>query len=84
MKTTPWPVMRARKLDSAFWVYEHWAAESKAVVHRSTWGSCRDGHGCHDTKRGEQNGRWRGFALESEARAYAKNTGRPVRIHRCI
>jgi hypothetical protein len=30
-----------------YWVYEHWAAEKKAVVHVESCGYCNNGYGCH-------------------------------------
>lgn len=69
----------------AYWVYENWAAESKAVIHASECGSCKSGAGAHANPRGEANGKWRGpFEAFGEARKVAHATGRPVRRHRCV
>lgn len=43
-----------------YWVYENWTAEKKAVIHRSDCSHCRNGHGAHPNKLGNQNGRWHG------------------------
>jgi len=69
----------------AYWVYENWVAENKAVIHRASCGHCKDGQGCHILKHLGKNGRWRGrFRTLPDARAAAERTGRPVREHRCV
>ena len=64
----------------AFWVYENWTAEQKAVIHKGSCGYCKEGRGCHEHKLANRNGKWHGpfYSLE-EAKNAAKNTGRPVR-----
>ena len=69
----------------SYWVYEHWAAEQKAVIHRGSCGHCNDGRGCHANPLGNKNGQWHGpFDALADARAAAKATHRPVREHRCV
>jgi hypothetical protein len=68
-----------------FYVYENWTAENKAVIHRSTCGSCNNGRGCHQNPFGNRNGMWHGpFVSETEAQTAAERTGRTVRRHRCV
>jgi hypothetical protein len=68
-----------------YWVYEHWTAEDKAVIHVGSCGNCKDGHGCHENPRGKQNGQWLGpFETLPDANEAAKATGRPVHPHRCV
>ena len=68
----------------SFWVYENWTAEHKAVIHTGGCGNCNDGQGCHELRRGSQNGRWLGpFDSFQAANRAADATGRPVRRHRC-
>jgi len=73
-----------RRTGVAYWVYENWTAEHKAVVHMGNCGNCNDGLGCHTNRLGEKNGRWHGpFDTLSAADKAAKTTGRPTRQHRC-
>ena len=68
----------------AFWVYENWLAEKKAVVHIGTCGNCNDRQGCHQNRLCEKNGRWHGpFPTLAAADKAAKATSRPSRHHRC-
>ena len=40
-----------------YWVYEHWSAEHKAVVHAASCGFCNHGQGTSKRKpRGDANG----------------------------
>jgi hypothetical protein len=69
----------------AYWIYENWVAENKAVVHVSHCGYCNDGAGRGKNIHGERNGRWTGpFATSDEAFDVAKATGRRARHHRCV
>lgn len=69
----------------AFYVYENWTAEHKAVIHKGTCGYCKEGKGCHKNPLGNKNGKWHGpFDSLEEAEKTAKNTGRPVRPHSCV
>jgi hypothetical protein len=69
----------------AYWVYENWRAEHKAIIHRGECGNCKHGHGCHPSSLGNSNGRWLGpFDTLAKATAQATTTGRPVRPHRCV
>jgi hypothetical protein len=64
----------------AYWIYENWTAESKAVIHQGTCGYCNDGRGCHANPLGNRNGKWHGpFLTYEEAEQIAKNTGRLVK-----
>lgn len=36
-------------MGERFWVYENWV-RNKAIVHRSTCGSCNDGNGIHGSR----------------------------------
>jgi hypothetical protein len=66
----------------AYWVYENWRAEQKAVVHNGSCGNCNDGKGCHKNPHGNRNGQWLGpFRDLDEARKAARNTGRVTREH---
>jgi hypothetical protein len=68
----------------AFWVYEHWTEEPKAIVHAGSCGQCHDGRGRDVNRRGDPDGRWHGpFPTLEEAHQAAQATGRPVRQHRC-
>ena len=64
-----------------FWVYENWAAEKKAVIHRTECGHCQDGQGSHRGKHGERNGRWHGpfEGYESAKVAAEMLPGRAIR-----
>ena len=44
----------------AFWVYENWTAEQKAVIHKGSCGYCKEGRGCHEHKLANRNGKWHG------------------------
>lgn len=69
----------------AYWVYEHWAAEQKAVIHAGQCGYCKDGNGCHVQKRGNKNGKWHGpFETGAEAELTATLTRRPIKRHACL
>jgi hypothetical protein len=68
----------------AFRFYEHWTAESKAVIHREECGFCNFGRGCHDNPLGDKNGRWsESFETIEHAKQEAEDTRREVRLHRC-
>jgi hypothetical protein len=68
-----------------YYVYENWQAKNKAVVHVGPCGYCNEGEGCHRTLRLGKNGKWSGpFRTLKDAEAYATNTRRPVKIHRCV
>lgn len=68
----------------SYWVYEHWCAEHKAMVHTGHCGHCNDGRGCHQHLRGESNSRWLGpYPSFRVANSVARATGRPVRVHKC-
>ena len=67
----------------AYWVYENWTAESKAVVHHGRRAYCNEGRGWRDNPLGNKNGRWHGpFPTASAATKAAVATGRPAR-HCC-
>lgn len=69
----------------AYWTYENWVAENKAVIHRSDCRFCNDGGGTGRNVLGERNGRWRGpYETLDEVESAARGTGRPVRNCRCI
>ena len=69
----------------AFWIYENWTAEKKAVIHRGECGMCNDGQGFHANPLGEKNGRWHGpFSSLEIAESAAADTQRPVRRHSCV
>ena len=64
----------------AYYIYENWVAESKAVIHHASCGYCNDGLGCHDNILGNKNGKWHGpFSTSDEAAENAKTIGRPVK-----
>lgn len=68
-----------------YFVYENWTAEHKAVIHVDNCGYCNYGKGCHKNPLGRRNGQWHGpFRALEDAQKMAKDTGRPVRLHRCI
>ena len=68
-----------------YWIYENWTAESKAVIHRSTCGYCKDGKGCHSNTLGKKNRRWLGaFNTLEDARKVANSSSRPVKEHSCV
>ena len=69
-----------------YWVYEHWTAEDKAVVHAATCGFCNSGQGTNKQKpRGDANGKWHGpYSTPADADVQAQRTGRPVRRHGCV
>jgi hypothetical protein len=73
-------------MDSiAYYVYENWTAEHKAVIHCGICGNCNDGLGCHANPLGRRNGVWHGpFHSLEEAQRAATATGRPVRRHRRV
>jgi hypothetical protein len=63
----------------AYWFYENWTAEYKAVIHEAACGNCNDGHGCHPHPRGNTNGKWHGpYQTLNAVRGAAAATGRPV------
>lgn len=69
----------------AYWVYENWTSEQKAIVHAGNCGYCNDGRGRTPNRQGEKNGRWHGpFPTLEEANQAAQATGRPVRQDRCV
>ena len=71
-------------MNLKYWVYEHQAAEKKAVVHIGSCGHCNNGYGCQRNRRGEKNGRWLGpFRTLIAADQAAQATRRPARHHRC-
>lgn len=39
----------------AYYVYENWTAEHKAVIHIGTCGFCKEGKGCHENPLGNKN-----------------------------
>ena len=41
----------------AFWIYENWTAENKAVIHRGDCSFCNEGKGIHSEKEEGRNGR---------------------------
>lgn len=68
-----------------YWVYENWAAESKAVIHSGDCRFCNDGAGTGRNTRGDRNGRWHGpFASTLDAEGAAHATGRPARPCPCV
>lgn len=69
-----------------YWVYENWTAEHKAVVHAGPCGFCKHGAGTDKRKpRGDANGTWHGpYPTVATADNAARETGRPVRRHRCV
>ena len=72
-------------IEVAFWVYENWTTENKAVVHAGNCGHCNDGRGHTPHRAGEKNGRRHGpFPTLVEANQAAQDTNRPSRFHRCI
>lgn len=69
----------------AYWIYENWTAEHKAVVHAGSCGHCNEGRGRTPNPLGEKNGRWHGpFPTLDAANQAARATGRPTRQHRCV
>lgn len=63
--------MKEKKMR--FYIYEHWTAEKKAVIHRGECSFCNYGDGIHQNIRGEKNGRWHGpFDSYEEARGIAE------------
>lgn len=44
----------------AFWVYQNWTAEKKAIIHHESCGFCNAGKGIHSKKEDKRNGTWHG------------------------
>jgi hypothetical protein len=70
----------------AYWIYEHWTAEDKAVIHAGACGLCNNGRGCHPNPRGNRNGRWIGpFRSKVDAERAARATKRRMqKQHSCV
>ena len=68
-----------------FWVYENWMIEHKAVVHRASCGSCKNGTGVSGKGTARNRGAWRGpFKTVTAAEAAARTTGATWRRHSCV
>ena len=70
---------KTQRSNIAYYVYENWRAEKKAVIHYGHCGSCNYGKGIHP-KAGTRNGRWYGpCETYDEAYLVAKQTKKVVR-----
>jgi len=57
----------------AFWIYENWVAEKKAIIHKSGCSHCNNGTGTHKNVQGDKNGKWHGdFKSYDAARVFAQ------------
>lgn len=57
----------------SFYIYENWAAENKARIHRADCVFCNHGRGIHPDKQEGRNGMWDGpYATYSEVIAAAR------------
>lgn len=66
-------VVKEVKVTDGFWVYENWAAEKKAVIHKANCSYCNNGQGTQRNKLGNKNGKWHGpFNSYEEAKILAE------------
>jgi len=64
----------------AYYIYENWTAENKAVIHWGNCGFCREGQGCHANPLGTKNGQWLGpYDSLIETQRTARTLGRPIK-----
>ncbi len=69
-----------------FYIYRHWAAEKKAVIHRAECGCCNNGEGCHKNPLGDKNGEWSSaFETFEDAKDNASKVyqGRKLEVRIC-